>query len=67
MTELGFDEKGWLQGAAIEMALPDTNRLLRSGCVNGIKTTLSYQHKETVYKSKITLDPKQVSVAIENF
>ena len=31
LTELQFDDEGWLQGGAVEMALPDTNRLLRSG------------------------------------
>ena len=31
LTEVQFDREGWLQGGAVEMALPDTSRLLRTG------------------------------------
>ena len=37
LTEVQFDREGWLQGGAVEMALPDTSRLLRTGAYNDAK------------------------------
>lgn len=62
LTEVQFDREGWLQGGAVEMALPDTSRLLRTGRLQGEPTfPILYQVQAALGKSNLFLPPRMLA------
>ena len=61
MIQLHFDQFGKLVGGELEMALPDVNRLLRSGRRAGEPTfPIMYQVQAALGKSNLFLPPRML-------